>query len=103
LPVERLLARHADDEIRTFHWRQLARALDEDTRIDLTRGDHPPHHACRTQYSRQRTRVDVGDRHDVVAHEVVAQRAVRSPVAGDWRLGPDDEAGDFGRPRFAVL
>ena len=103
LPVEGRLARHAADEIRSLHRRDVARRVHELAHVDVAGGDDAAHDPSRPQDARQRARVDVGDGDDVVAHEVVAQAAVRAPVAGDGRLLADDEPGDLRRTRFAVF
>ena len=54
-----------------------ARRVDERLRIDVAGRDDAAHDAGRPQHPRQRARVDVGDGDDVVAHQVVAERACR--------------------------
>src|ERR1043166_1308826 len=102
--VERFAGRHAFDEVRALHLRNRACFLDERTGIELAAGHHDAaHDAARAELSRQRARVDVADRDDLVFDEVVAQRALGAPVAGNGRLVADDEAGAMRRLRLAVV
>src|SRR5436309_547856 len=74
----------AETEAEKRHVRIRARFFDERLRVELT-ACHPyaAHDAARAQLPCQRARIDVGNRNDVVPDQVVAQRALRAPVARD--------------------
>ena len=102
--VKRPVRGHPAHEIRAFHLRNRARLVDERLRIELAAGhDHAAHDAARAQLPRQRARVDVGDRDDLVCDQVVAQRAFGAPVARDRRLFTHDESRDVRCLRLAVV
>ena len=102
-PVERGTSGDVAHEVRPFHLRQRLRARDEGLRIEVVAGhDDAAHHAARSQLPRERPRVDVGDGDDAVGDKVVAQRALRAPVAGHRRLLAHDEPSDMRRLRFPI-
>jgi hypothetical protein len=103
-PVERLRRRHDADQIGTFHRRNRPRAIHEGVGIQSLAGpDHAAQHAARSEMARERPGIDVGNRDDLVVDEIVAQRAIRAPVAGDRRLVADDESRHLRRARFDVF
>ena len=79
-----------------------SRLLDQRRRIHRAGGDHAPHDAGRPQHPRQRARVDVGDGHDAVLDQIVAQRAVGAPVAGTRRRLAHHEPRDLRPARLLV-
>jgi len=101
-PLERGVAGHARHEIRPFHLRDRARLFHELVRVHVAGGDDAAHDAARTQHARERARVDVGDRDDVVADEIVVKRTVGAPVAGERRGLAHDEARDVRHLRLGV-
>ena len=102
-PVKRFVRRHAAHKVGAFHFRDRIRARDERVGIRrVARADGAAHHAARAQLTRKRPRIDIGDRHDPVGDEVVAQRRLRPPVARHGRLVADDEAGHMRLARFDV-
>jgi hypothetical protein len=69
----------------------------------LRRPDHAAQHAARSQMPRQRAGIDVGNGDDLVVDEIVAQRAIRAPVAGDGDSSRMMNPATCGAARLDVL
>ena len=102
LEVVRLRARHVLHEVGALHVRDAASPLDQLLRIDRSGRDDAAHHAARAQLLGERAGVDVADRDDVVAREVVAQRALGAPVARHRRGIAHHEPGHLRLRRLVV-
>src|SRR5450759_2395927 len=77
-------------------------ALDERADADIASADRAPQHTARAQAPRQRTRVDTGQRDDVVGAKEVVKGGRRSPIARHRRALAHDEPGHERTPRFRV-
>ena len=79
------------------------RLRSERGRIDGAGGNDPTHDTRGPQQPGQGAGVDSGNRHDSVIHEILPQRLVGAPIAGDGRLLADDEPSHLGPARLDVF
>ncbi|EOD65855.1 putative thioesterase [Amycolatopsis vancoresmycina DSM 44592] len=78
----RLGRRHLAGQVRALHLRAVQHRSDHVVdRAQRVAGEHPgPHRAALAQVARQRAGVDLGDADDPLAHQLLVQRALGTPV-----------------------
>jgi hypothetical protein len=102
IPDERLLVRDLLHVIHPDETRPGPGALDRLGVGTGLRGDEALERPAHAELLGQGARVDALDAGDAVLFEVLAERAIRAPVADDGREFPDDEPGDVRAPRFDI-